>query len=76
MMRAKRQCNQCGSDLIFVKEIIEEQDLPSPVTAVIYRCSDLKCQEEIDNKAIARAKYYKDQEKAKAARYKNSLKHK
>ena len=69
-----RKCNQCGSDLILVKEIIEEKDLPSPVITTIYRCSSKECQEEIDKKAIAGAKHYREQEQARKKRYKNRSK--
>lgn len=67
----KRQCNQCGSELIFVKETVEEQDMPSPVTSVIYRCSDGACQDRIEKKAVAQAKYYAEQEKNRLNRFKN-----
>ena len=71
---APRRCNQCGADLILVKKIIEEKDLPSPVTALLYRCSNKSCQEEIDKKSVAHIKRFKEQEKAQANRYKNRTK--
>lgn len=73
---APRRCNQCGADLILIKTVIEEKDLPSPVTTLIYRCSNKECQEEIDKKSVAHIKRFKEQEKAQANRYKNRSKDK
>jgi len=69
---SKRQCNQCGSDLILVKTIIEDKNSPSPVTNLIYRCSNKSCQKEINKKSLARVKYFKEQEKARINRNRHS----
>ena len=72
----RRYCNHCGSDLIFVRETIEDRDLPSPVTTLIYHCSNKPCQENINKKTRLQAQHYKQQEKAKKERYKNRTKYK
>ncbi len=69
----KRRCNQCGSDLILVKTVVEDKNSPSPVTSLIYSCSDKSCQANINKKTIARRKYFKEQEKARINRYKSHM---
>lgn len=69
------RCSRCGSKLIEVKRKSEKSaGQQSPVTTIVYKCSDKSCQAEIDRKMAELRKRRKEQEalaeqrlKAKAA---------
>lgn len=44
-------CSRCGSKLIQLKEKVEKSSIQqSPVTTIVYKCSNKECQAEIDRK--------------------------
>lgn len=65
------KCNQCDSDLILVKEVVEVlEDYLTPITTTIYRCSDNKCQKNIEKKTSERIQLQLEQDTAKIERTK------
>ena len=52
-----RNCFQCNSPLILVREFTEQPEGSRfPQTTVIYRCSNQECQDEKDKEAAKRMK--------------------
>lgn len=52
-----RKCFQCGSPLIFVSEVTEQQEgVRFPQTTIIYRCSNQACQDAKDKETAKRIK--------------------
>ncbi len=68
-----KKCNQCGSPLLIVGKKIEQIDNYSPVTVTVYKCSNEKCQSDIDKKTRARVKEARAQKLAKESRIKPKL---
>lgn len=69
------KCNQCGSDLILIKEVTQMVgEYRAPVTVTTYRCSDKTCQKDIDKKTMARISFQKQQDDSKKAKIKSRIK--
>lgn len=52
-----RKCFQCGSPLIFVSEVTDQQEgVRFPQTTIIYRCSNQACQDAKDKETAKRIK--------------------
>lgn len=71
------KCNQCDSDLIVVTEVSELlPDYLTPITTIIYRCSDITCQKNIDKKTSERIQLQLEQDTAKQERVKKKAEYK
>lgn len=65
----KRKCNQCGSILIIQKTTtLKSENSFSALTQTSYRCSNQKCQDEIDKKILKQIELKNEQEIAKQKR--------
>lgn len=73
MKLSQNKCNQCGSFLYVVGKKIEKIDNYSPITVTLYKCSNKKCQDDIDKKTLVRIKDTNDQREAKESRMKSKI---
>ncbi len=52
-----RKCFNCGSDLILISKTVERlEGCQFPQTTIVYHCSNVVCQKEMDDQAVKRAK--------------------
>lgn len=71
------RCNQCGSELILLKQVTEQlEGSRFPQTTTTYRCSNDSCQAKQDKETTKRLQLKKDKEEAEQKRLEQKQKEK